>query len=200
MDDLYNFNAKGRIPVVPLSYEHKELAVPREFILDYTTGDAYVCTESGEIINICLSDTVMEAFSEYLIQNPGIIANLTVVDENNNSCTVEESFFNIYQKLDELFIEINEFSYAEGTTDGGSATSAEKVNHQLTIKEAEWEKIFDGSEEVEVHLEKYLEKAGGTVEGDLTLEKKLILEEGVTFGDTLPATGVEGELFFLLAD
>lgn len=195
---LYNFKAKGRLPVVPLSYEFKELVKTREFIVDYSTGDAYVCTDSGELVNIAASDSTMEKFAEYLKNNPDLIGNITVVTPDGEQNTLIETFEKIFERLETL--NNKSFLYAGSATDGGPATSAEKLNHSLTVIEDDGTTTFDGTENVSINLDKYYKNTGGEIYGDVTLLEKLILTENQMYGTELPATGEEGQLFFLIED
>lgn len=195
---LYNFKAKGRLPVVPLSYEFKELVKTREFIVDYSTGDAYVCTDSGELVNIAASDSTMEKFAEYLKNNPDLIGNITVVTPDGEQNTLIETFEKIFERIDAL--NNKSFLYAGSATDGGPATSAERLNHSLTVIEDDGTTTFDGTENVSINLDKYYKNTGGEIYGDVTLLEKLILTENQMYGTELPATGEEGQLFFLIED
>ena len=46
------FNASARIPNRPLSYENRDLAYPKELLVDYKKGFIYVVTEEKEIIDV----------------------------------------------------------------------------------------------------------------------------------------------------
>lgn len=46
------FRGAARIPVRPLSIEDKELARPKELLVDYEKGIFYVCLKDGEIVDI----------------------------------------------------------------------------------------------------------------------------------------------------
>lgn len=197
-DSLYNFEVKARLPVVPLSYDSRDLAKIREFIVDYTTGDAYVKTDSGELINICASKTTMENFAEYLKANPDIIANIIVRTPDGTEETIEATFAKFYEILDK--IDTKSFLYAGSATDGGPATSAERLNHTLTIHEENKSSQYNGSANVSVDLSNYYKKTGGEINGDVTIGELLILTEGQMYGTELPPTGTEGQLFFLIAD
>lgn len=195
---LYNFKAKGRIPVVPLSYEFKDLVKSREFIVDYSTGDAYVCTDSGELVNIAASESTMKKFADYLKENPDLIGSITVVMPDGEQNTLITTFEKIFEQLEAL--NNKSFLYAGSSTDGGSATSAERLNHTLTIIEDDSTSEFDGSENVDIDLTKYYKNTGGEIYGDVTLLDKLIITKDEMFGTELPAAGEEGQLFFLIEE
>lgn len=197
-DSLYNFNAKGRLPVVPLSYEFKDFAKVRELIVNYSTGDVYVKTDDGELINICTSKTTMENFAEYLKNNPDIVGELVITTPDGEQDTVENTINTFYRYIEEL--NNKSYLYAGSDTDGGSATSANKLNNSLTIQEDSGVTVFDGSEDKSVDLTKYYKTSGGEISGDVTLGDVLILSQNVMYGTELPANGTEGQLFFLIVD
>lgn len=197
-ESLYNFNVKARVPVVPLSYEFKDFAKIRELVVDYTTGDVYVKTDNGELVNICASRSNMEKFAEYLQSNPDIINDLIVTTPDGNQDTIENTLNMFYGYIEDL--NNKSYLYAGSDTDGGSATSANKLNNTLTIQESGTATVFDGSSSKTVDLTKYYKSTGGEISGDVTLGDVLILSENVMYGYELPASGTEGQLFFLLVD
>lgn len=197
MSDLYNFETKGRLPVVPLSYDHKDLAVAKEFIINYKTGSAYVCKENGEIINICTSEETMRIFAEYLQDNPNILANVTVVT-NDGTFTITETLNKIYDFINE--INGKSYKYAGSETDGGPAKVANKVAGTLTISGSGINQTFDGSANKTVDLSTLFSKSGGEITGDVTLKKKLIVTRDQMYGTSLPTDGVEGQIFFLIQE
>lgn len=197
-DSLYNFEAKGRLPVVPLSYEFKDFAKVRELIVNYSTGDVFVKTDSGELINICASKSTMEEFAEYLKANPDIIGNIVVKTPDGEEDNIEATFARFHEILET--INNKSFLYAGSSTDGGAAKSAEKLNKSLTIVEDDKSTEYNGSKAVSVDLTKYYKSSGGEITGDVLLSGNLILAENVMYGTELPATGSEGQLFFLIED
>lgn len=198
MSNSYNFESKGRLPVVPLSYEFKDLAKAREFIVDYSTGDAYVCTDNGDIINICASKNTMEKFAEYLKRNPDIVANIIVKTTDGEEATLRETFDRFYEILNKL--NNKSFLYAGSSTDGGAATSAEKLNHSLTVLEDDNSSEFNGSADIDIDLTKYYKNTGGEITGTVILMDSLIFTENQMYGTELPSTGTEGQLFFLISN
>lgn len=197
-ESLYNFNSKGRLPVVPLSYEFRDFAKVRELIVNYTTGDVYVKTDNGDLVNICASTSTMEKFAEYLKTNPDIVGDLTVTTPDGTQDTIENVLNAFYNNIEAL--NNKSYLYAGSDTDGGSAKSANRLNNALTIQEESGNTVFDGSSDKSVDLTKYYKNTGGEITGDVTLGDVLILSENIMYGTELPATGSEGQLFFLIVD
>lgn len=197
MSETYNFKDKARLPVIPLSYEYKSLAVPKEFILNYKTGSAYVCLEDGSVINICTSEETMKIFSEYLKNNPDILADAIIIT-NDGNFTVTETLKRIYQFIDE--VNGKTYKYAGSESDGGPANVANKVSGTLTITGSGINQTFDGSENKTLDLSQLFSIYGGIINGNVTLDKKLIITRNEMFGSTLPETGTEGQIFFLLQE
>lgn len=198
MSALYNFEAKGRIPVSPLSYDFKDLSKPREIIVDYINGDVYVHTDNGDIVNICASNNTMKIFAEYLKANPDTITSIIIKTPDGKEDTVEATFERFYEILEE--INNKTYLYAGSHSDGGSAISADKLIHSLSIIEDDASYKFDGSSDIKIDLTKYYKSTGGPITGDITLRDKLYLTENYMYGTELPATGKEGQLFFLIVD
>jgi hypothetical protein len=197
-DSLYNSNSMGRLPVVPLSYEFKDFAKIRELVVNYTTGDVYVKTDSGELVNICASISTMEKFAEYLKTNSDIVSDLTVTTPDGAQDTVENVLNTFYSRIEDL--NNKSYLYAGSDTDGGSAKSANRLNNSLTIQEDNGNTVFDGSSDKSVDLTEYYKNTGGEITGDVTLGDVLILSKNIMYGTELPATGSEGQLFFLIVD
>lgn len=197
MSETYNFRDKARLPVIPLSYEYKSLAVPKEFILNYKTGSAYVCLEDGSIINICTSEETMKVFSEYLKENSDILTNAIIVT-NDGNFTITETLNKIYQFIDE--VNGKTYKYAGSESDGGPANVANKVSGVLSVTGSGIEQEFDGSSNTTIDLSALFSKYGGIITGDVTLDQKLIITRNEMFGPELPETGVEGQIFFLLQE
>ena len=197
MSENYNFRDKARLPVIPLSYEHKYLAVPKEFILNYKTGSAYVCLEDGNVINICTSEETMKIFSEYLKNNPDILADAIIIT-NDGNFTLTETLEKIYQFIDE--VNGKTYKYAGSESDGGPANVANKVAGVLTVSGSGLDTTFDGSTNTTLDLSVLFSKFGGQITGDVTLDKKLIITRNEMFGPELPENGTEGQVFFLLQE
>lgn len=200
----YNFDVKGRLPVVPLSLEFKELATPKELIVDYKNGDIFVVTETGDIVNICASTTTMEAFAKYLSENPDIVETLvvTVPDKNKPGGYTTDTIKNVLDYMYSYIDTINSrtFNYAKSDVDGGAALAAKKLVNALTIRTDSGSTTYDGSTPVSVNLNQYYSANGGEVNGDMKLLGNLVLSKDQMYGTELPNSGVEGQLFFLILD
>ena len=197
MSETYKLRDKARLPVIPLSYEYKNLAVPKEFILNYKTGSAYICLEDGSVINICTSEETMNVFSEYLKNNPDILADAIIVT-NDGNYTVTETLDKIYQFIDE--VNGKSYKYAGSESDGGPANVANKVSGTLSVTGSGISMEFDGSTNKTLDLNQLFSIYGGKINGNVTLDKKLIITRNEMFGSELPETGTEGQIFFLLQE
>ena len=197
MSETYKLRDKARLPVIPLSYEYKNLAVPKEFILNYKTGSAYICLEDGSVINICTSEETMNVFSEYLKNNPDILADAIIVT-NDGNYTVTETLDKIYQFIDE--VNGKSYKYAGSESDGGPANVANKVSGTLSVTGSGISMEFDGSTNKTLDLTQLFSIYGGKINGNVTLDKKLIITRNEMFGSELPETGTEGQIFFLLQE
>lgn len=92
------FEATTRIPTRPLSYENKDLAVNKELMVDYKTGNIYVKGEDGTIFDI--TDTI----SQIIIENPDFKDNLKVTYNDpatgdEVTVTIEEAIINLATQI-----------------------------------------------------------------------------------------------------
>ena len=74
---MAEMKATARIPCRPLSYENKDIAVPKEVLVDYATGNVYVCKDDGTFTDI--GTTVKEIIK----QDTTITENIVVEIEGN---------------------------------------------------------------------------------------------------------------------
>lgn len=60
------FTATSRIPTRPLSYDNVDLAVPKEVVIDYKTGEVYVKKDDGELVAItsAIIEKIREQFEQ----------------------------------------------------------------------------------------------------------------------------------------
>ena len=70
---MAEFTATARIPCRPLSYENKDLAKPKELLIDYSLGNIWLCKEDGSFVDIGTS------IKEIIKQDPDISKNITIV-------------------------------------------------------------------------------------------------------------------------
>jgi hypothetical protein len=58
-----SFNTNARIPVIPLSYEERHLAVPKELVVDYNTGNIYIVSSEDKTILMNITDLIKQLFA-----------------------------------------------------------------------------------------------------------------------------------------
>ena len=198
-----SFSVSDRQPIIPLSLEaisnNATLARAKEFIIDYVNNVAYIKIDDGSLLNIT-SKSTLEFVKRYLLDHPEIILSVTIVD-NNNIRTLQESFDYIYSQI--VNLENKKYLYAGSTTNGGSANRAEKVEHGITFKETgSSSTYFDGSDNKQSNISRLnlFSKSGGNLNGNMIPKKKFLLGENISYGMTLPKTGIEGQLFILLKE
>ena len=90
------FTAKGRIPCRPLTYENKSLAMPKELLCDYETGEIYLCKSDGSVVNI--SDAIKEA----IMADPDFAQDITVTLPDGTVISLESMVINTTNDLTEL--------------------------------------------------------------------------------------------------
>jgi hypothetical protein len=196
-----NINFEDRRPISPLSLENIEDSRPKEFIFDYTNNIAYVKLADGTLFNITESETSVQFVKQYLDKNPDLILDVTIKSDLDEDKTIQESINYIYNLIQE--IRKKEFKYAGSPSDGGPANRADKVNHSIDFKQSDASIVsFDGEESQKVNLTTagLFKKSGGYINGPMIPKKKFLLSENITYGLTLPKTGVEGQIFILLKE
>ena len=77
MGESANFKANERIPTRPLSYEHVELRMPKELIIDYSTAAVYISDENSNIVDFTA------AVADVISQDPQISDKITVEDPDH---------------------------------------------------------------------------------------------------------------------
>lgn len=100
---MAEFLATARIPCKPLSYENKDLASPKELLVDYSTGNVWVCKTDGTFIDI--SSSVKETIIEHIKEDPEFAQNITIEingDTYELSTIIANQATNIQQILDAL--------------------------------------------------------------------------------------------------
>lgn len=73
---MAEFTATGRVPCVPLSYENKDLARPKELIVDYKIGNVYIKKEDGTLVDI--SASIKETILDHIQNDPEFSNNITI--------------------------------------------------------------------------------------------------------------------------
>lgn len=93
------FIATARIPNRPLSYENVDMAVPKEVIIDYKTGEIYVKKENGEVIGI--TSALILALKEKFETDPTIGDSLTITIKED-VVLLSEQIINMLADIDEI--------------------------------------------------------------------------------------------------
>lgn len=91
MADPIKFTASARIPTRPLSYANKDLAEPKEILVDYDNHRLYVCATDGNIYDITADTTdIINKLIEHIKNNPGdfnfgdVIINIHIDPDDDN--------------------------------------------------------------------------------------------------------------------
>lgn len=202
MTDI-KFEDKTRQPTIPLSLENVDLARAREFILDYTTQQAWIKNEKGELLNIFSSPDIFEYIKEYILKHPDMILSVIIRctdGEKEFENTVELTLHDIYNKLYALITK--EYNYAGSKTNGGPAVIAKKVNHSLNINTEDGTIFYNGEndESMDIKGEGLFKKTGGYVNGPMTALKTFLLAKNISYGlnAKFPENPEEGEVFIRL--
>lgn len=198
MSEESKFNSKARQPIIPLYVEDIDFARSKEFVMNYDTNQAYIKKQDGTLIDICSSSSTFEYIKQYLLDNPDIILSVTIT-LNNTTDTIKETFNDIYNRI--IKLDKREHLYAGSRTNGGPASTAEMVNHSITIEDY-IKNIYNGSIERVVNIStlNLFRRSGGYVIGPMTAKKNFLLAKNKSYGFELPETGEEGQIFILLKD
>lgn len=73
---MAEFTATARIPCRPLSYDNKDLAEPKELLVDYSTGNVWVSKVDGTLVDI--GTAVKEIILEYIKEDPEFGGSITI--------------------------------------------------------------------------------------------------------------------------
>ena len=99
----YTYTASSRVPVRPLSYENKALALPKELLMDYTNAKIYICNINGEIIDITekmlnqVNALIIEKIKSNEIEE--IIEDIDIDLEDGTVITIESGIVTLFSKL-----------------------------------------------------------------------------------------------------
>lgn len=113
--------AKARIPCVPLDAKEKELAQPKELLVDYETGTIMVCKSDGTFVDI--TNTIKE-----VIENDpeAIISSITFEIEGN--------IYNLETVVNNVTSDISDIQDALGyTKDASGNVSFALLQNAVTI-------------------------------------------------------------------
>lgn len=92
---MAELKATARVMCRPLSYESKDIAVPKEVLVDYATGNVYVCKDDGTFTDI--GTTVKE-----IIKQDTTITENIVIEIEGNIYTLETIIAEQAKTIDEL--------------------------------------------------------------------------------------------------
>ena len=70
------FTATARIPCRPLSYENNGLAQPKELLVDYKTGNVWICKEDNTFVDV--GNAVKETIIEQIKEDPDFVQNIQI--------------------------------------------------------------------------------------------------------------------------
>lgn len=201
------FDEKCRQPIIPLSIEDINIAKAREFVIDYKNNQAFIKINDGRLLSITESTNILEYFKQYLLNHPEILLSVTIIDEDGNTTTLQETFDDIFNKM--TLLNKKEYLYAGSATAGGSASVTEKVNHSFTITDSGgYREVFDSTQDkaIDIGSRNMFSKSGGFIDGSMLPKKKFLLKETKiqteikSYGMRLPDTGTEGQIFILLKE
>lgn len=124
----------GHLPVRPLSYENKDLAVKKELIVDWNNGELYINTAAGNLVSITQAVFVALKKSSDLSQNITIVIPGAGDDGGDLTVNLEEFSKMVYKSLDEFRAELKSFVVKDPET-GEAVVSAGSIktdeNHQF---------------------------------------------------------------------
>lgn len=164
----YNFTATSRVPNSPLSYANKDLAEPKEVLVDYDNHQIYVCDSDGTIVNVTASvTTVVEEVINQLDEDPtalskaiaaislelpsgetinmeqGIIQAITDIEELKESLgLVVDDDGNIILNIDASVVNTNDelqFVSSEQKTEWSSKSTVSQLTTTILSGEDNWE-------------------------------------------------------------
>lgn len=113
-DSNYTYSATSRIPIRPLSIENKDLALPRELLMDYTNAKIYICDISGTIVDITtkMLNQTNEMIKENLKSNEteSTIKNVDIELDDGTIVTIENGIVQLFNQIRSTNENFNTFS------------------------------------------------------------------------------------------
>ena len=109
----YTYTASSRVPVRPLSYESKALALPKELLMDYTNAKIYICDINGEIIDI--TTKMLNQTNEMIKENlkseetEETVRNIDIELEDGTIVTIESGIVSLFTQLAQTNNNFNSF-------------------------------------------------------------------------------------------
>lgn len=165
-DSSKQFNATNRIPSRPLSYEYRDLAQPKELLVDYNSGIIYVVTATKEFINITDQISMDADFvrdveidlpdgSKVTIE-AGIVQALTELE--TMSTTVGEHT----TKIGELETEVDNAASAAASAANAASTAQSTANTAKSTADANKTSITNETKAREAAVEELTENISKT--------------------------------------
>ena len=133
-DSSKQFDATNRIPSRPLSYEYRDLAQPKELLVDYNSGIIYVVTATKEFINIT------DAIKDQISMDADSVRDVEIDLPDGSKVTIEAGIVQALTELDTLQDTVSDLSDAKDdhesrikALESGSASDerVEAINEQL---------------------------------------------------------------------
>ena len=103
-DSSKQFNATNRIPSRPLSYEYRDLAQPKELLVDYNSGIIYVVTATKEFINIT------DAIKDQISMDADSVRDVEIDLPDGAKVTIEAGIVQALTELDTLQDTVSELA------------------------------------------------------------------------------------------
>ena len=133
-DSSKQFNATNRIPSRPLSYEYRDLAQPKELLVDYEHGLIYVVTAQKTFINIT------DAIKEQISMDADSVRAVEIELDDGDIVTIEAGMIQVFADIE--ILKTTTSGLSENVTDhenriksleSGSASDerVEQINQQL---------------------------------------------------------------------
>lgn len=133
-DSTKQFTAENRIPSRPLSYELRDLAQPKELLVDYERGLIYVVTPQKTFINIT------DAIKEQISMDADSVRAVEIELEDGTKVTVEAGIVSALVEIDTIKSSLSGLSSTSTdhenrikSLESGSASDerVEQINQQL---------------------------------------------------------------------
>jgi len=135
-DSGYTYSATSRIPIRPLSIDNKDLALPRELLMDYANANIYICDLTGKIINITqkMIDQTDKMIEDNLKSSDtkDVIRNVTIDLEDGSKVTIEYGIVQLFNQIATTNQNLNTMSneiyeYIEKEVESTIPTAAENT-------------------------------------------------------------------------
>lgn len=168
------FTATARIPCRPLSYDNKEIANPKEFIIDYTAHKLYLSDVNGNIVDISIDiDSIKDQLEELIKKNnANILKEITITLSNGDTIIAETAIINCVEQLIEIKNQIKNGELID-------TLPAEKVvesNERQFVSAADKEKWNSASDKI-TNLKNTIDNLGGLTDVFMT---SCIVKSGVS--------------------